>query len=468
MKPSTGLVLASSKDAAVVPALLEFQSPSMAIIEAPIPRSARGMIWMVAAMFGLVMVTMSVFQLDQVVTASGKVVPQNGTILVQPLEASIVRSIDVKEGQVVRAGDILARLDPTFTAADMASLAAQVSSYQAEVAREQAEVDGKPFTYSGTDYNLALQAAIFANRASERKYKLENYQQKIDSLLATVEKSKADAVSYQQRLAVADQVLQMRTTLERDQVGSKLNTLAARDNRVEMERGLNSAVNTGNAAARDLTALIAERDGYVNSLRSDAAEKLAESTRKLSDAREQLTKAQLRRQLVEMRADTDATVMSIAAVSVGSVLQPADQFITLVPLNAPLEVSAEISGVDSGFVHVGDNVAIKFDTFQYSQYGMAEGEVLSISPNSVSGQEGNTRANRQAGTGSATPSQVTPYYIAKISLPPDKIKLYGIAANYKIVPGMPIVADIKVGKRSVMAYLLSRVIPVAHDAMREP
>src|SRR5208283_815430 len=156
-KASTSLV-PTREDRAVMPAILEFQSPSAAIVTAPIPASARGVVWMITAMFASCVVAMGLIPIDRVVTATGKVISQAATLVVQPLETSIVRSIDVKEGQVVRAGDILARLDPTFAAADVGALAAQVASLQAEVSRLQAEVDGRPFTYTGTDPNLSLQA----------------------------------------------------------------------------------------------------------------------------------------------------------------------------------------------------------------------------------------------------------------------------------------------------------------------
>ena len=105
------------------------------------------------------------------------------------------------------------------------------------------------------------------------------------------------------------------------------------------------------------------------------------------DARESLNKAQLRKQLVELRADRDATVLTVAKVSVGSVLQSGQQFITLVPADAPLEVEANIAGRDDGFVHVGDPVAVKFDTFPFIQYGLAYGTVRTISADSFTAQD---------------------------------------------------------------------------------
>src|SRR5258708_28490958 len=120
---------------------------------------------------------------------------------------------------------------------------------------------------------------------------------------------------------------------------------------------------------------------------ADVSQKLSEQMQKLVDAREQLNKARLRHQLVELRVNRDATVLTVAKVSVGSVLQSGEQFITLVPTNAPLEVEANIVGHDGGFVQVGASVAVKFDTFPFSQYGLAHGTVRTVSADSFTGHD---------------------------------------------------------------------------------
>src|SRR5580704_13452643 len=138
-----------------LPAILEFQWPSTAIANAAIPRSARGMVWVIGSMVVALIVAMGLIPVDQVVAARGLVVPTAQTIMVQPLETAIVRSLDVKEGQQVHAGDILAQLDPTFAAADLTGLTAQVASLEAEVARLTAESDGKPFVLIDGDREMS-------------------------------------------------------------------------------------------------------------------------------------------------------------------------------------------------------------------------------------------------------------------------------------------------------------------------
>ena len=446
-----------------LPVILEFQWPSTAIVNAPIPRSARGISWVVTSMVFAMVAVMGLIPVDQVVSARGIVVSQSPTILVQPLETAIVRSIEVRQGQQVRAGALLARLDPTFAAADAGALAAQVASLGAEVSRLKAEADGVAFTYSGDDPVLMLQASIFNQRQAERQSRLENYAQKIDSLKASVVRDEAEAANYRQRLAVAGRIEGMRKDLERQQYETTLNALVATDVRLRVEGDLATAQNNAATDRKDLAAMKAERGAYDQNWKAEVSENLADRTQKLSDAREALNKAKLRRELVELRAERDAIVQSVAKVSVGSVLQSGQQFITLVPVDAPLEVEANISGHDNGFVHVGDPVAVKFDTFPYSQYGMAEGTVRIVSPDSFTAQD---EARNPTSALPMPPASIEPFYRARITM--DRVALHDVPVGFRVVPGMPVTSDIKVGKRTVLSYLLGRVLPLAREGMREP
>ncbi len=462
-RSSKGTELSADRDDPALPVILEFQSPSTAVLSAPVPRSARGTVWIIASMFAAILLALGLIPVDRVVSARGVVVSKAPVLVVQPLETAIVRSIDVHVGEKVQAGQVLAQLDPTFATADVDALAAQVSNLQAQVSRMQAETEGRPFIYTGLNTDLALQAAIFAQRQAEYAYKLQNFQERIDSFVAQIKRANSDAEGYRDRLEVAQNVEKMRRDLERLQVGSKLNTLAAMDSRAEMQRNYESAIETGQSGARDLKALLAERDGYVQQWHADLSEKLAEAVGKLSDAREQLRKAQLRRQLVELRADRDATVLTIARASVGSVLQSGAQFITLMPADAPLEVEANISGRDDGYVHVGDPVAIKFDTFPYARYGLAYGTLRIITANSFTAQDQHAMETDSV---PIAPNDTEPYYRARIAI--DRLAFRGVPADFRVTPGMPVTADVKIGKQTVLRYLLSRVVPVATQAMREP
>jgi hemolysin D len=444
----------------------DFQSPSAAIIGMQVPRVARGTVWMISAMFTASVLAMGLIPTDRVVTAPGKVISRAHPLVVQPLETAIIRSIDVAEGQTVHAGDLLAKLDPTFVTADVASLVSQVAALQAEVERLQAESEDRPFVENGHDPNRLLQMAIAAQRAAERRFKRETYQQRIDGLQANIARSVADAQAYTARMGIAEKTVSIRKELEQRQVGNVLASLSAIDSQLEMGRARNNANESAESARRELAAIEAERDAYHQNWHADISQKLSEQKVKLADAREQLSKARLRRDLVELRSDRDAIVLTVAKVSVGSVLQSSEQLMTLVPADAPLEVEANIAGRDHGFVRPGDPVAIKFDTFSFSQYGLAYGAVRTISADSFSAQESQNQKTRSVSAGANTGSSAEAFYRARISI--DEVKLHDVPRGFQIAPGMPTTADIKVGRRTVLSYLLGRILPTMSQGMREP
>ena len=454
---------ASAADRAALPSLLEFHSPSLALTHVPTVGAARGTTWVVVSLAAACMAAAALIPIDKVVTSSGKIVAMSATSVVQPLETAIVRQINVREGQVVRKGDLLARLDPTFATSDASALQSTVASLEAEVGRLQAEASGKTYSPADSSPIALLQGAIFMQRQSERGFKNENYAQKISSLQAQVQRAVSDVAAFTERLKVAETVEQKRTELERLGVGSQLNRLQSNDARMEAKRSLDNATGQASQAARDLQAMMAERDGYNQTWRAQVSQDQTEAGRKLSDARENLNKAVLRRRLVEMVADQDSTVQSLAKVSPGSVMQSGEQLMTLVPLNAQLAAEVNIAGMDSGFVHASNPATVKLDTFPSTQYGTVEGKVEYVSPDSFTS---NPDQPQRGTTPSNQPQQMAAFYRSRISL--DENKLHDTPDGFRMVPGMPVTVDIKVGKRTVASYLFSRVLPVALDGMREP
>ena len=453
---------------AQMPALLEFYSPSAALLETRAQGPARGVIWTIGSMFVACALAAGLIPIDKVITSAGKVSATENTIVVQPYETSIVREIDVHEGQSVKKGQLLAKLDPTFAGSDATASVQSVDSLRAEVERREAERAGVDYHPTGSGLAVQVQQAIFAQRKAEREYRIENYKQKIASLSGTLTKAIGDIQAYSDRLQVAATVEGKRRELEQLGWGSQLNRLAAQDTRLDLQRSLTEAQQTAKSAANDLQAMKAEAAGDDQNWKSQNITDLTTAQRLLHAAQGDLAKNNLRSKLVEIRADQDATVLTVASVSVGSVMQSGDQLLLLVPKDAPLEVDGTILGSDAGYVRPGDHVTLKFDTFPFTQYGSADGTVIVVSPDSFTSQsQPNTVTHgTDPNNGAVLPDPGQAYYRTKISI--DKVKLHDTPPNFHIVPGMPITADIMVGKRTVLSYMFSRVIPVAMDGMREP
>jgi hemolysin D len=121
-----------------------------------------------------------------------------------------------------------------------------------------------------------------------------------------------------------------------------------------------------------------------------------------------------------------------------------------------------VAGRDAGFVHPANPVAIKFDTFPFTQYGMAQGAVRTASADSFTAQDD---ARNPTGAIPLAPGSTEPYYRARIAV--ERLDLHKTPAGFSLAPGMPVTADVIVGKRTVLDYLLGRVMPLVTEAMRE-
>jgi HlyD family secretion protein len=156
-------IAAADPSDSATPILLEFESPTAAVLARPVPLRSRYMTWIVSSIFFVLLWLAYAVPIDRVVSTTGKVVATAPNIVVQPLETAIVRSIDVKDGDLVRKGQLLAQLDPTIAAADAGAAQAQVASLQAEVDRLTAESNNRVYLSDGTQPS-ELQAVIFAQR----------------------------------------------------------------------------------------------------------------------------------------------------------------------------------------------------------------------------------------------------------------------------------------------------------------
>src|SRR6516164_2471 len=145
----------------LLPAAREFQSDARQIDEQRPPWIARAVLYLLVALIARAIGWASIAKIDRIVVAQGKLVTTAATIVVQPLETSVVRSLDAKVGDMVRRGDHLAILDPTFSMADAAQLRGKIASLDAQIARLDAEIAEKPYAPELIDDEARLQLAIW-------------------------------------------------------------------------------------------------------------------------------------------------------------------------------------------------------------------------------------------------------------------------------------------------------------------
>ncbi len=443
--------------------VLEFQSPTSAVIALPVPFAARlTTVWITLLVLSALVIA-SLMRVDKIVSARGELISSASTIVVQPFATAIVQSINVQSGQIVHKGDVLATLDPTYASADLTALTAQTQAYGAEVARLQAQENGQIYNPDPANPAAALQVSTYYQQVGEYNAAVQGYEAKIQEAQTNIAGYQQQAAYDRQRLGVASNVETMRKDLQHLEVGSKIDTLAATNDRLGVAGDLATAQSSAAATARDLASQQAQLASYKQQWNATVSQQLLDATNNLTQAVQALAKAKLNNSLVELTAPGDSIVLSVADVSVGSVLQSGQTLMKLVPVNAPLRVEADMSGSDSGYVHVGDKVKIKFDTLPFIQYGTAEGVVLSVSPDSFNPYD---QAGQQVNGPPMPGSPQALYYKTEISL--AELSLHNTPPGFRLEPGMPLSADVLVGTRTIMGYFTRRILPVAYDSLHEP
>jgi hemolysin D len=445
-------------------ALLEFQSPTAAVIATPVPPIANYTNYFIGVLVLSLILVGCLMPIDRIVTASGVLVSSSSNFSIQTFnDTSILQNIKVHTGELVSKGQVLATLNPTYATADLTSLTQQEQGYAAQVAQLQAQENGTPYNGDPGNPASALQVQTYNQQMGQYNFTMQDYAQKINVLQTNIEGYNSQAAYYRQRLGIASNVENMRKDLQQLQVGSKLDTLAATDDRVNIQAELSSAVSSAASSQRQLASQQAERDSFEQQWKGTVSTQLATALNNLAQAQQALSKAKLNNQLVVLTAPQDSIVQSIASVSTGSVLPAGQTLMTLAPVNTPLTVEVDVDSTDSGYVHVGNTTIIKFATLDFMRYGSAKGVVTSISPESFN------PLDQQAVATNGAPLPGAPqdlYYKAEISL--DVLNLHNVPQGFRLVPGMPLSADMKIGKRTAMGFFLQRMLPVAYNSMHEP
>jgi hemolysin D len=442
-----------------------FRSETAEIEHASPPTAARATVLWLAGCFASLVVVSLIMPMDRVVSSEkGRIVTTRPSIVLQSLDPSLIRTIDVQQGERVAKGQLLGTLDPTFAAADVGALQMKIASLDAEIARCQAELAQRPFAPPPVPLPEAavytrLQQSYFDQRHMQFDAQIQDFDQQAGELQATIAKYQVDQTRLAERAKIAQEIEQMRATLAASQVGSKLNLLVATDQKVEIQRNLQLDNGILVESQHKLDAVIAKRNAFVQDWLGDTTKELVKARNDRDAAAEDLSKAEKHQSLVRMTAPEDAVVLDMTKLSVGSVLKEGEPMLTLAPLHSPVEAEIRIDPRDIGFLRPGDPAKVKLTAFNYQQHGEASGTVRWLSEGTF-----DTSGEGTVGNGDQEDKD-RPYYLARIAL--TNVDLHDVPPGFRLVPGMLLTADIKVGSRSVFMYMFGGLIGI-DQAMREP
>lgn len=431
----------------------EFQSDTTEIDTAPEPMAARATLWVLAVAVVTAITWASFAHIDRIVTAQGRLVAMAPNILVQTFDAAIIRSIHVRAGDVVKAGQVLATLDPTFAQADLEQTKAKVAALDAVVARLEAEQHGRAFVPASDDrYGYQqLQYAIWSERRTQFQAQMRLFEERLAGAAAGRLAREQELAFLKSRLSILREVEGMRNELEQAKTGSRLNSLLARDTRIEVERSLTRTETGIIETQHQIDGIEAERDVFRRQWESRLVEELVTKRGERDGYLEVLVKAVKRQEMVNLETPVDAVVLEVGQRSVGSIIQAAEGLFKLVPLDSPLEIEARVEAREIARIAVGDEVQVKFDAFSYQEHGMGRGVVKVVSSDAFNDGKDN---------------QGAAYYKVRIEL--TDVNLRNVPEEFRLKPGFPVTAEIKIGKRTVMGYFLRPILRGMNESMREP
>jgi len=435
-------------------------SPGLLRIQAQPPTPfARALLYSLLTLLGLLLVWAVFGKLDVVASASGKLLPQSYLKIIQPSEQGVIRDILVEEGEHVKAGQVLMRMDTTLTEADGKTLATDTHAKRLALRRIDAELAGRPFDKQPDDLGELHTQTLAQYRANRAAYETALAQErslhdKAQSDLSAAEEIRTKLLKTLPHYRQQDEAYEK---LAQDGFASKIMANDKARERIEKEQDLKSQEYIIQSAQASLTQSSRRLAQITADYRRQLQTERADIEDKLDKSQGELAKQQYRRNLHELKAPQDGIVKDLATHTAGTVISPGTILMTLVPNGEILRAEVWVGNQDVGFIHTGEPVKIKLAAYQFQKYGMVEGRVAHLSADAS-----DTPPNQQPGkSGSSLPFA----YRALIDLKAQHLIADGV--RHSLAPGMQVTAEIHLGTRTILEYLLSPVLGAFQEAGRE-
>jgi membrane fusion protein, hemolysin D len=444
-----------SDSPALQPHEAQFLPAALALRDTPLHPAPRITLWLIMA-FALIALMWAIFgRIDVVATAVGKIIPNDRTKVIQPMETAVVKAIHVRDGQEVHPGQVLIEFDATSATADSERLRGEALTAQLESLRAQALLAAlatgippklKPLTgvdeaclsaeqrqASGQYQEYQARRSQLQTEITRRRAELQVTQEQVTKLEQTVPIARQRAADYQ-RLA-NENFMSQHGYLEREQ------------ERIEQEQDLASS----RAKATEIRAALAEAQQQQATLAAETRRQLLDqqnlAEQKAASLGQELIKADQRGRLMRLTAPVSGTVQQLAINTVGGVVTPAQPLMVIVPKNNVLEVEAMLPNKDIGFVNPGQEAEVKVETFPFTKYGTLHGTITQVSSDAIQDEK------------------LGLIYSTRVKLAKDTIQVE--TRKVRLSPGMAVTVEVKTGTRRVIEYFLSPLLQVTNDSLRE-
>lgn len=428
-----------------------FLSDAQAIQHSRLPLWARHSLLYMFLFFLLAVLWACIGKVDVIVNAAGKLVSSHPTIVMKPMERGVIKDIHVAIGDRVHKGEVLVTFDTVISNAEKERLATEVRIYEAMFKRLNAEFHNQKLELPKNPGSEELiQYKIYQDREKFYAEKLEYFDKEIDRITRTRASLQDNLALQEKRLSGFREIEGMLTRARSNQAVSPRDLKEAQISRMQLESEISDKKNNILVLDSELQAKEAESKAFKSDWKIDLSQELVRTRAGLTNALKDYDKANQMNSYVELRAPEEAVVHDMTPMSVGSAVREAETLLTLVPAGGDLEVEAEIRAEDIALVKTGDKARIKISAFPFQKYGTLPGEVRVISEDAFT----------------PDPPRGGSFYRARIRiLPPGEGDFQLVN---KLLPGMEAQAEILVGTRRVIEYLVHPLIKSLDEAIHEP
>jgi len=433
-----------------LPAVLEIQATP------PLPIS-RYILWAIILFFIFTVVWASIGEVDIVGVAQGKIIPSGKIKIIQPLETGVVRSILVKEGERVEAGQPLIELDTTLAGADHLSIKEQQLVFKLDRVRQLTILNTLNKDQTSIDHFNGLSEATpeqIRLQKERARSSLNEYQAKIGALKDEQRQRQAERNAVDQRIQQLDATLPLITERAKSLEEMAKKNMLPRVQWLELEQERIEQVKERDVQKNNLDSLGAAIANINQRLAAQKAEfesqiltELADAENRIAAFEQEKVKAEKRVTLQKLIAPVSGKVHQLAVHTIGGVVTPAQELMHIVPDEDAVEVEAWLPNKDIGFVHEGQAAEIKVETFPFTKYGVIEAEILNVSND-------------------ATPDEYLGLvYAMRVKMHKTIMKVEEKMIN--LSPGMAVTVEVNLGKRRLIEYLLSPLLRYKDESVRE-
>jgi adhesin transport system membrane fusion protein len=407
------------------------------------PKVAQIILWMLLIMVGCLAIWAYFSSINEIVRGEGKAIPISHTQVIQNLDGGIIEAINIREGQTVRAGDLLMSLDATTAGGALAQTVAETSSLVAEEMRLVAEVAGVQPEYNtivATDNTrfVTTQLQLYKIRQDELHKQIEDIHLKASKARQELVVARQRYEDQKMQASLIRQQLKMNQPLLKMGAVSESVVLEIKQQLSRVQTEVNLTKNQIPELESEVERLKKEEESVVATFKSKAQQQLAEVRTRLDISKGKKTVSQASLNRTELRSPVDGIIQKLYINTVGGVVRPGVELIDIVPIGDELLVEARVKPKDIGFVRRGQTAKVKVSAFDFAIYGGLNGTVETVSADTITDKKGQS------------------YYLVKVHV--DKAYFDVRNERLNVIPGMQATVDISVAERTVLEYIMKPLL----------